>query len=324
MFSKVSGLMAMSCAALLLLVSGCASPTATPAGDGDDRIRVVASFYPLVFLSERIGGDAVSVESLTQPGAEPHDLELSPRQIADIGEAGLVVYEEGFQTAVDEGIATATPANVVNVSQGIELRPAAEEEEGEHAHEHDADHPEGEEGHDHGQFDPHIWLDPQNMETMARTVADGLIKADPDRRQQFEGNLAALTAELKGLDADFSGGLADCRRTEFITSHAAFGYLAERYRLTQIGISGLEPDSEPSPARIAEVQQQAREHGVTTIFYETLVSPDVARSIAGDLGLKTAVLDPVEGLTDASAGTDYVQVMRANLKALQAANGCTG
>ena len=148
-----------------------------------------------------------------------------------------------------------------------------------------------------------MWLDPTNLVTIGNAVAAKLGAVDPERAADYTANAKALETELTALDKAFSTGLQTCERTEFITSHEAFGYLAKRYGLTQIGISGLSPDAEPSPARIAEVQTEAKEHGVTTIFYETLVSPDVAKSIAGDLGLKTDVLDPVEGITSDSRGT---------------------
>jgi zinc transport system substrate-binding protein len=171
-------------------------------------------------------------------------------------------------------------------------------------------------------LDPHVWLDPANVATIGQEFAHRLGILDPTHAADFTRNAADLTRRLDDLGTAFRTGLADCARTTFITTHAAFGYLARRYGLNQLGVSGLTPDAEPSPARIAEVQRQARENSVTTIFYETLISPAVARSIAGDLGLKTDVLDPIEGITDQSRGRDYLAVMRSNLTALEAANGC--
>ncbi len=177
--------------------------------------------------------------------------------------------------------------------------------------------------HNHGATDPHTWLDPSNMVVIAEHVRDALIDVRPAAKADFTANAERLIADLDQLDADYKSGLSGCAITPFITSHAAFGYLAHRYGLTQVGIRGLEPDVEPSAARIAEVQQIARTEGVTTIFFETLVSPVVSESIANDLGLKTAVLDPLEGITADSKGTDYLEVMRANLAALRTANQCT-
>ena len=160
------------------------------------------------------------------------------------------------------------------------------------------------------------------MVTITDAVVAQLSGIDPDHAADYRANGAALQAELKKLDGAYAAGLKTCDRREFITSHAAFGYLAEQYGLTQIGISGLTPDAEPSPARIAAVQEEARAHGVTTIFYETLVSPAVATSIAGDLGLTTDVLDPIEAVTAESRGDNYIAVMQSNLAALEKANGC--
>jgi zinc transport system substrate-binding protein len=254
------------------------------------------------------------VQNLTEPGAEPHDVELSPRQVADIAGADLVIYEKSFQPAVDAAVEQEGGDHVLDTATVVPLQPL---EEGH-------DHSESEEdGHGHGELDPHVWLDPRNVASIAGEVTARLAEADPAHRTDFEANLAALTADLTDLDHDFTLGLETCARREFITSHAAFGYLARHYRLEQIAIGGLSPEAEPSPARIAEVHDQAREHKITTIFYETLVSPAVAESIAGDLGLRTDVLDPIEGITDQSRGSDYVAVMRSNLAALQKANECT-
>jgi zinc transport system substrate-binding protein len=161
------------------------------------------------------------------------------------------------------------------------------------------------------------------MITITGAVRDHLVALDPSHAADYRANADRLDGELKTIDSSYRTGLQHCRLQEFITTHAAFGYLSRRYGLEQVGISGLSPDSEPSPARIAEVQQIAQQHHVTTIFYETLVSPAIAESIAGDLGLKTDVLDPIEGITEHSRGNDYLSVMRSNLTALQTANGCS-
>lgn len=274
--------------ALTLVASGCSATVAAP------RPHVVAAFYPFEWLTERVLGGAGSVENLTQPGAEPHDLELTARQVAALATADLVVYQHGFQPAVDAGIAQAAPARVVDLATVVPIN----------------------------RDDPHTWLDPQLMETFAQAIADQLGQADPGRRDAYAANALALIAELRSLDADFKNGLADCRIREFVTTHAAFGYLASRYGLTQIGISGINPDLDPSPARIAEIHDEARRFKVTTVFSEVLASPALAEAIAGDLGLKSAVLDPIEGITPESRGTDYLSVMRANLAALKEANAC--
>ncbi|HMQ36186.1 MAG TPA: metal ABC transporter substrate-binding protein, partial [Micropruina sp.] len=281
------------------------------------QLKVTASFYPFQYVAEQVGKDLVSVTNLTQPGAEPHDLELSPKQVAELGESDLLVFQKGFQPAVDAAVQTVTPKRTVDTASFLELKPADHEEE--HADEHEEDGDE----HDHGALDPHTWLDPTNMVTIAEHVRDALTEAMPAAKDTFAANASTLVGELKKLDGDFRTGLTSCTREVFITSHEAFGYLARRYGLEQVGIRGVEPDTEPTAARIAEVQKIAKANQVTTIFFETLVSPAVAQSIAGDLGLTTDVLDPLEGLTDQSRGSDYLEVMRSNLSALRKANGCS-
>lgn len=290
----------------LVALSACASPgTSTGVADGG-RLKIVVAFYPYQFVAERIAGGTAEVQNLTSPGAEPHDLELTARQVAAVSDADLVIYERSFQAAVDEAVAQSGPDHALDTATVVPLQ---------------AGSPDGH-GEESG-LDPHTWLDPTNLAKVATAVADRLSSVAPQNAATYRANATTLTTELGTLDQSFAAGLKTCRRTEFITTHAAFGYLARRYGLEQVGISGLSPDAEPSPARIAEVQKVAREHGVTTIFYETLVSPAVATSIADDLGLATDVLDPLEGITDRSRGTDYLSVMTANLAALRKANACT-
>jgi zinc transport system substrate-binding protein len=217
-----------------------------------------------------------------------------------------VLYERGFQPAVDQAVDQSGASEVLDTTTVVPLEPLGQPDE----------------GHQNGALDPHVWLDPTNVARIATAVSERLAARDAEHAAAYRANARRLTGELEALDADFRSGLASCARTDFITTHAAFGYLARRYELTQIGITGLTPDGEPSPARVAEVQREAAQHGVTTIFSETLVSSDVAQAVAGDLGLRTDVLDPVEGITDASRGRDYLAVMRSNLAALERANGC--
>jgi len=298
-------LAAAACATSLLL-SGCATSSADAEGDG--KLQVSAAFYPFQFVAERVGGDQVKVTNLTKPGSEPHDLELTPQQVASFADADLAVLQSGFQPAVDSAVAQVPPKRTVDAASFLTFLTADTDE-------HTADH-------EHEAKDPHTWLDPTNLVTVAEHVRDALSEARPDAEAEFTANTDALIKELTELDSEFATGLIKCERTTFVTSHAAFGYLAHRYGLTQVGIRGLEPDVEPTAARIAEVQQLATAEGLTTIFFETLVSPVVSQSIAGDLGLKTDVLDPIEGISAESRGTDYLEVMRANLSALRTANQC--
>ena len=293
--------------AVALALSGCASG-APSAPDG--RLSVQVAFYPFQFVAERVGGDAVRVTSLTAPGTEPHDLELAPRQVAALATADLVIFQSGFQPAVDTAVEQAQPGRVIDTASFLTMLTAAADGE-----EHTASGV--------GSKDPHTWLDPSNMVTIAEHVRDALTQARPEQAATFAANTRQLVADLTTLDADIKADLTGCAITPFITSHAAFGYFAARYGLTQVGIRGLEPDVEPSASRIAEVQQIARDNHVTTIFFEALVSPVVAQSVAGDLGLRTDVLDPLEGITADSRGTDYLAVMRANANSLKVANQCS-
>jgi zinc transport system substrate-binding protein len=303
-------LLATAAAALLVATgAGCADKASGFGTDG--RLDVVTAFYPLQFLSERIGADAVAVSQLTKPGAEPHDVELNTRQVAAISDAGLVVYLKGFQPAVDEAVKQEAADKALDVGTAVELLPAAEHEE---------EHVPGEPEHAEGSTDPHVWLDPVRFAAIADKLAQRLGEVDPARAAGYTERAATLHRELTALDTEYATALKSCARREVVTSHTAFHYLADRYGLTEIGITGISPESEPSPQRLAEVAEQAKATGTTTIFFETLVSPKVAETIAREVGARTAVLDPLEGLTEPD--TDYFSVMRSNLTALTTALGC--
>ncbi len=296
-----------------LALTACSSGGA--AADGDDGIAVLASFYPLQFVAEQVGGDHVSVSSLTPPGAEPHDIELSPAQVDEVGRADLVVFLSDFQAAVDEAVDANPPGHVVDAADETTLHAADEE------HADADDEGDEEEGHDHGSLDPHFWLDPSRLPAVADAVADQLAEIDPDNADDYRAGAAAFTDEMTELDTRYADGLATCERRSIVTTHEAFGYLAERYDLEQVGIAGIDPEGEPSPARLAEVGTLVEDEGVTTIFFETLASPKVAQTLADELGVKTAVLDPLEGLVDDTQ--DYVSVAGANLEALRTALSCS-
>lgn len=303
-------------AAAALALSACGSPTTDgAAGDGP---TVITSFYPLQWATEQVIGETEgTIDVLTKPGAEAHSLELSPQQIASLGDTDLIVYLESLQPQVDAAIAEAGDARTLNAADVITLAPIAEGHSHDHGHEESA-----EDAHEHGDVDPHFWLDTERMGQVVVAIADELAQVNPDEADAYRANAESAVQDLKALDQEYAEGLAVCERREFITTHTAFQYIADRYDLEEIGISGINPDGEPSPARIAAVHEEAKLHGVTTIFFETLTSDAVASSIAGDLGLKTAVLDPLEGVTDNSPGDDYPSIMRANLEALRSANDC--
>lgn len=295
------------------VTAGCGSAS----GAADDRPEIVTAFYPLEFLSGRLGGDAVRVGTLTKPGAEPHDVELTARQVGQISDAALVVYLGGFQPAVDQAVAQQAKDRAFDAGSVVDLLPA----EGEHSHgPEESGHADSDSDED-GARDPHVWLDPARFATVADGLGERLAAAVPDRAEAIRARTTEVRTELAKLDAEYTAGLKTCARREIVTSHTSFQYLAERYDLHQVGIAGISPEAEPSPQRLADVAREARETGATTIFFETLVSPRVAETIAREVGAKTAVLDPLEGLTE--PGADYFSVMRANLATLRTALGCT-
>ncbi|MFF8269084.1 metal ABC transporter substrate-binding protein [Streptomyces sp. NPDC016562] len=317
--AALAGAVALGATAL----TACSATSATAGKDG--KVGVTASFYPLQFLAEQIGKDHVKVDSLTKPGVEPHDLEITPKQTAKLGEADVVLYLKTLQPAVDKAVAQSGVKNVVDAATLTTLEVHSSEpghaEEGEH---HDGEE-HAAEGHDHGHgeagADPHVWLDPTKYAEIAKGVGAALEKADPDHAADYKKNTDELVAKLNGLDGEFKDGLKNAATRTFITTHSAFGYLAERYDLDQESISGVDPESEPSPARMKELQDVAKKENVSTVFFETLASDKTAKVLAADTGLKTDVLDPLEGITGTSQGADYFEVMRSNLKNLQKALG---
>lgn len=305
-----------------LLALGLASACSAPAAD-DGRLQVLASFYPLQYVVEQVGGDLVDVTSLTPAGAEPHDLELSPAHTRTVGTADLVVYLSGFQPAVDDAIAARDPEHALDAADVAALTSA--EHETEHAEDaEDAEHAEHAEedhdAHDHGDVDPHFWLDPTRLASVAEAVSEELAAIDPDNAEVYADRSMELVASLDALDGDLAAGLAQCTDRTVVTSHSAFGYLADRYDLEQVSISGIDPEAEPPPARLREVSDVVRDTGVTTIYFESRASSKVTDVLAADLGVATDVLDPLENL--AEGATDYRSVMLENLAALRAGLGC--
>jgi zinc transport system substrate-binding protein len=278
------------------LVAGVAVGTA--AGCGTDppeepgKINVVTAFYPLEFLAERIGGDRVAVTNLVAPGAEPHDVELRPSQVAQVANADLVLYLRGFQPAVDEAVAQHAGGRVVDLSSVGDGK------------------------------DPHIWLDPVRFGAAAEQVATHLTAVDPDQAREYATRAADLRTELAGLNSAYATGLATCERRDIVTAHEAFGYLAARYGLRQIPVTGLSPDEEATPRSLAAAVDEARASGATTVFFEPLVNPKLAQTLAAEVGARAEPLDPVEGIRPGSTD-DYLSVMRRNLATLRTALGCS-
>ncbi len=306
---------AAATAAALGLTTLTACSSDSVAAGNTDKFDVVASFYPMAFLAEQIGGKHVNVTSLTEPGQEPHDLEISAKQTAALQESDAVLYLKGLQPSVDEAVAQSDLKTEIDAATLTSMEEHGTEVGG-HAAEHDDEHGEEESGKD-----PHIWLDPVKYAEVAKGVGAAFEKADPDHADTYKTNTEALVEKLGALNDQFVNGLKNTGTKVFITTHAAFGYLAERYGLTEEAISGLDPESEPSAARVKELEKMAKADGVTTVFYETLVSDKTAKTIAADANLRTDVLDPIEGITEKSRGKDYFSVQEANLEALRTALG---
>ncbi|WP_448319330.1 metal ABC transporter substrate-binding protein [Streptomyces sp. CO7] len=348
----ISATAAASAVALGATALTACSGDGTAYAKNTEKFDVVASFYPMAFLAEEIGGKNVNVTTLVKPGQEPHDLEITARQTASLTEADAILYLKGLQPAVDEAVAqTEGPRKIDAASltdlekHGAEVDGHAEESSDAHADEHADEHAEehadehaeehadehseepggGHEGHGHshepGGKDPHVWLAPAKYAEVAEGVSKAFQKADPEHAAQYRANTEDLVNRLDALDKKFEDGLKDRKTDVFLTNHSAFGYLAEAYGLIEESLTGLDPESEPSAARVKELQHIAKEDGVSTVFYETLVSDRTARTVAKDAGLRTDVLDPLEGITEKSRGDDYFQVMEANLAALQKALG---
>ena len=265
------------------------------------QVSVVASFYPVAWAAEQVGGARVAVENLTPAGAEPHDLELTTDQRDAVEDAAVaIVLGNGFQPAVEDAADQRDGPTVTLLDRPAIGRGASK--------------------------DSHVWLDPNRMIAIVDAVADALAKASPNDRAAFHERAASLAAELRALDQRYRDGLADCRLDTIVTSHDAFGWLAKAYGLRQLGVAGITPDAEPDARRLGELADLVRERGITTIFTEELVSPRIAETLAREAGgVRTQVLNPLEGLTPSErrAGDDYITVMDANLEKLRAALECT-
>ncbi|MGH3445036.1 MAG: metal ABC transporter substrate-binding protein [Nocardioidaceae bacterium] len=265
------------------------------------RATVVTAFYPLAYVAQRIVGKHATVLDLTHPGIDPHDLELTVRQTAEIADAEVAFYESGLQPAVDQAVAQNGPVHTVDAADAAHLVPG----------------PNGDE------LDPHFWLDPPRLADVASAFEATMAAADPRHAADFARNLAALRSDLSTLDHRIRRGLEHCATRTIVVSHDAFGYFGRRYHLRVVAINGLSPDAEPSPEHVAQLASLVRTDGVTTVFAEQLGSPKMADVLAQETGVRSAVLDPIEGLGPATADQDYLSLMRRNLTAIEEANQCS-
>lgn len=292
---------------LLSVAGGIYMMTRHNGAPADGKVRVVASYYPLYEFASQVGGGAVQVTNMTPPGTEPHEYEPSPKALAEAQQAAMFVYNGGAMEPWVNGFLSDYQGTVVTASEHIGLRIAADDNSSSHQ-----------------ANDPHFWLDPVLAQQIVGNVRDGLIKADPAHAADYRARAAAYTVELQRLDNDFKQGLASCATRTIVTSHAAFGYLAARYNLQVMPIAGLTPDAEPSAAKLAELTQLMRTEGIHYVFFERLVSPRLADTIATETGARTLVFDPIEGLSsnDQAKGKGYVSIQRENLANLRTALAC--
>lgn len=339
-------------------LAGCGANTATTGTSAapqqqaaqvtSEKPKVFTTIYPLEYVTKRIGGDHVDVVNIVPPGVEPHDFEPTAKNMVALTSADLFVYNGGgLELWVEKAVENLDKnhTQVINTTEGLELLKAAEHEdehahghEGEHAddhaHEHEGehadDHAHDHEGehvddhaheHDHGEYDPHVWLNPNLLKAQAEKVKQALVSKDQAHAADYEKNFAELASDLDQLDKEFKEMVAQAPKKQFMVSHSAFHYLADQYGLKQVAISGVNPADEPSPSKMKELVEHVKEHELSYVLFETLVSPKVAEVIAKEAGVKTATLNPLEGLTqaDVDAGKDYLSIMRENLETLREA-----
>lgn len=294
-----------------LALAGCGAAKQPAGAVQQNKLTVVTSIYPLYEFARQVGGERVNAVNLVPPGAEPHDWEPTPRDLQTLNKAAVLLFNGiGLEPWVGKTVKSLDNKGLLAVEVSRDLGTEAG---------HDDGH-----GHEPAGADPHTWLDPVLAQQMVERVREALVKADPAGAEQYGANARAYQEKLAALHEDFKASLGQGCRREFVTSHAAFGYLARRYNLEQVAIAGLSPEVEPSPKDVAAIVAEAREHGATHIFFETLVSPKIAETVAREIGAETLVLNPLEGLTpeELAAGKDYLTVQRENLKNLKLALGC--
>ncbi|MBL0386984.1 zinc ABC transporter substrate-binding protein [Tumebacillus sp. ITR2] len=300
-----------------LFAVGCTDLNMNDDSDGPHKVRVVTSFYPMYEFAKQIGGDLVDVTVLVPSGMEPHDWEPKPKDVAKVQEADVFVYNgAGFESWVDNVLGTVTSPSlkVVEASNGIQLLENKDEN-------HDGHEDAVAFGQPSQMMDPHVWLDPKLAQQEVRTIANALEKKDPAHAEVYKKNAADYIAQLADLDQAFTDEFTGAPNKEFVTSHTAFGYMAKSYGLTQVPIAGLSPEQEPSAGDMRDIVNLVKAHNVKTIFFETLASPKVAETVAREVGAKTGVLNPLEGLTEdeKAQGLDYIGVQKQNLTALKQA-----
>ncbi|MBB6216777.1 zinc transport system substrate-binding protein [Anaerosolibacter carboniphilus] len=298
----------------LLLMGGCSRPAEEAQGNTEEKLLVYASFYPMYDFAKNIGKDKIDLKLMIPPGVEAHDWEPTAKLMGEMEKADVFIYN-GLDIEPWAEKMTGSIENdqliTVEASQDVDLI-KAEEHEDEH-----------EEEEEHGEYDPHVWLNPMNAMKQAENIKNAFVKADEENKDFYEANFEEFANKLRALDEKYKQELSNMKRKEIVVAHAAFGYLANRYDLEQVAITGLSPQEEPSAAKLAEITEFAKDHSLKYIFFETLTSPKLAQVLAAEVGAETLVLNPLEGLTqeEINAGKDYIAVMEENLAALKTALG---
>lgn len=304
-------------AVFMISLAGCGNRTGNTPTSGE-KIKIVATMYPVYEFAKQVGKDKVAVTMLVPPGAEPHDWEPTPKDLAQIRTAKLFLYHGANLEPVDKLLSKEVLGNAkaVEISKGIPLLTKTEEDKGDESKEQQ----EGHDGH-HSNTDTHVWLDPVYAQQEIDTIAAALAEIDPQNKDYYQQNARQYNSELEKLNQEYQTALTNVPHRDIITSHSAFGYLAKRYNLQQVGIMGLNPDTEPTPDKMAKVVTFCRDHGVKYIFFETVVNPKLSRTIAKETGADLLVLNPVESLSEEEMkqGKNYLSIMRENLSNLQKA-----
>lgn len=343
-------------AAAALSLSACSTSVQSDSGRTDSatatgakELSVIAEVYPLAWIAQQVGGKQVNVQQLVPSGASPHDLELSAQQVEKIGNAQLVLYVKSLASAVDKAVETGKPGGSIDLAQLLPTRPGVphehhdhhdhheeaehdeaghdhhdeaghdHHEEADHNHHEEAGHEEAEHEHAAGGIDPHLWLDVSQMPKVVQATVQALSKADPAHKTEYQKRGQEVSTKLQNIAAEYETGLKNCQVHTLVTTHPAFGYITDRYHLTQEGISGIDEDTEPSPARLKEIAELTKNSGATTIFFADTSNPKIAQVLAGDLGLKTQV---IYTMASTPQGKDYLQMQKDNLQALRSGLGC--
>lgn len=334
---RIFATLPLTCAAAALALAGCSSASKetkeAPSTKAKDGITVLASFYPLVYLAQQIGGENVSVTNLT-PSGEAHEAELAASQVDEIGSADLVVYESQFQPSVDKAIEQTKPAHVIDVASHVDLVPIEQHEsaidtddhdhkaEHDHDHDHEAEHDHDHEGHHHhhGSHDPHFWLAPSLYAEAIDPIVEQLSSIDKDNADTYKANAEKLRASLTELDNDYKTQLSNCATPTIIVAHEAYGYMADRYGFKQVGVTGINPEQETSAKRLEAVAKVAKDNNVKILFSESALNEKDTKTLSQQLGIDTKVLDPLE--TQVDDNRDYLAVMKDNLSSLAEAMQC--